>query len=167
MIVFEETRDRELLAELKEAGLVTPITLEAICARLASWEDPGLSEFLLAGAELIDEANWLTWMIRRHGCYRFGPVKLAADFGSERWQAVASGELPPVSHHPNLPYALLPVPASGRPACLVAVLRPDYPVSGLPAAATLTEIRELRRRWSATSGRAGPSPFSVQEAGCD
>ena len=152
MIVFEDSRDRELLAELKEAGLVTPITLEAICGRLAAREDPGLSEFLLAGAELIDEADWLTWMIRRHGCYRFGPVQLAADFGSERWQAaVGGGELFPLSQHPNLPYALLPVPAAGRAACLVAVLRPDHPIAGLPAAATLAELRELRGRWSALS----------------
>ncbi len=152
MIVFEEARDRELLAELKEAGLVTPITLEAICGRLGTREDPGLSEFLLAGFDLIGEADWLTWMIRRHGCYRFGPVQLAADFGSERWQAaVGGGELPPLPQHPNLPYALLPVPASGRPACLVAVLRPDHPVAGLPAAATLKELRELRQRWNALS----------------
>jgi len=157
MIVFEDTRDRELLAELKEAGLVTPITLESICARLVPGEEPGLSEFLLAGADLVPEADWLTWMIRRHGCFRFGPVHLAADFGSERWQALAYRELPPLEQHPNLPYAMLPVPAAGRPACLVAVLRPDYPVPGLPAAATLPEIRDLRRRWSATSGRAGPN----------
>lgn len=151
MILFEDPRDRELLAELKEAGLVSPITLEAICSQLPPREEPGLSEFLLAGAEQIKEADWLTWMIRRHGCYRFGPVRLSPDFGSLRWQALAGGGEPgPVALHPNLPYALLPVPAAGRPSCLVAVLRPDYPVPGLPAAATLRELRDVRQAWSAT-----------------
>jgi len=158
MIVFEDVRDRELLAELKEVGLVTPITLEAICEQLGSRDEVGLSEFLLAGADLIDVPEWLTWMIRHHGCYRFGPVRLAASLGPEGWQDEGPGEFHRILHSPNLPYARLPVPAVGRAASLIGVLRPDYPIAGLPAAATLPELRELRNRWSAQAGRVAPRP---------
>jgi hypothetical protein len=136
MITFAAPEDREMLAELKEAGLVTPIVLEAIHHRLDRMENPDLNGFLLAGAEVIDELDWLSWLIRRHGCYRFGPVRLGIEVGSERW-----------TESPNLPYAVLPVPQEGMRKCLAGVLRPDLPVNGLRAAATLKELRQLKADW--------------------
>jgi len=148
MINFAAAIDRELLAELKEASLVTPIVLEAIHGRLDDEEHTDLNEFLLAGADLIDEREWLIWMIRRHGCYRFGPVRLAVDAGGERWVQAGLADAERIREAANLPYAVLPVPKAGQPACMVAVLRPDLPVSGLRAAATLRELRQLRADWA-------------------
>jgi hypothetical protein len=141
MITFTAAADRELLSELKEAGLVTPIVLEAIHSTLAEAENPALNDFLLAGAEWIDEREWLTWLIRHHACYRFGPVRLTKGFRVSEAGLDRAG--------PNLPYAALPVPQEGEPGWLVGVLRPDLPVLGLRAAATLLELRELKAGWHA------------------
>lgn len=133
MITFSDPAERELVAELKEAGLLTPIIMEQISRSLARSDRAGLDDFLLAGAPFIPERDWLSWLIRRHRCYRFGPVRLAAD--AETWKATVVG--------PNLPYLQRP---SGDH--LVGILRPDLPAGGWRAAATLSELGELRKAWN-------------------
>jgi hypothetical protein len=132
--------DGEWMAELKDAGLLAPDQIDRIDALMGRPETGTLNEFLLAGAELVAEKAWLSWLIRRHGCHRYG-------------QAVVRD---PVSAWP----AHDPVPADGNlpfrqcedRTLLVAVLRPDFlPATGArlpaqswhPAAATLREVRDL------------------------
>ena len=74
MHFIEPAADGELMAELRDAGLLAPDAIERIDALMGRPESGTLNDFLLAGAELIPEMPWLTWLIRRHGCHRFGQV---------------------------------------------------------------------------------------------
>jgi len=142
--------DGELLAELKDESVLAPDAIARIDALLGSPESGALNDFLLAGAAIIPEPAWLTWLIRRHDCHRFGRVAWHDEAAG--W---ARGGVPPDG---NLPYRRA---ADG--AILVAVLRPDRraataarlrPATADPpaprlhwAAATLREMRELRSAW--------------------
>ena len=133
--------DGPLLAELKEAGILSPDVVPRIDAVLGPRECASLNQYLLAGAEFIAEAGWLAWLIRRHGCHRFGRVVWHPD--AAPW---VQGELPA---HGNLPYR-----SAGDGGALVAVLRPDRMDSGNPAtahwaAATLGEVAALHSAWRA------------------
>lgn len=138
MAAFVDPAERALLAELKEAAIITPAVTEAIQVALGRAEHYSFEEFLLAGAEAIDERHWLSWLIRQQNCLRFGPVVLDGA-EAEGWPPPAARDEPLPA---NLPYARL---KSG--AFLYGVLRPDVAVEGYRAAATLTELRELRRAW--------------------
>ncbi len=135
--------DGPCLAELREVGLLTPDIIEKIDSGMGRPETGVLNEFLLAGADFVSESAWLTWLIRRHGCHRFGRVQWNTETAT--WIKGAD------STDGNLPYRRC---ADG--ALLVAVLRPDampatsqrWPHVHLhSAAATLRELRELRQLW--------------------
>jgi len=149
MHFLQPSEDTPMLAELKEAGILTPDVIERIDRELNRPESGSLDQFLLAGAGHVAEREWLSWLIRRHGCHRFGRVA---------WSDEAA-EWPTAESDSNQPY---------RRGCdghaLVAVLRPDRwatteaRFSGQPlhrAAATLGEVRELRAaraRWELGAG---------------
>ena len=144
MHFLDPTADRELMAELKDAGLLSPDIIERIDVRMGRPETGTLDAFLLAGADSISEPDWISWLIRRHGCHRFGPVVWAEDMGSR-----VQGDLTAVS---NLPYK-----ASRDGGLLVAMLRPDRREESaerfraprlLWAAATLREAEALRTAWA-------------------
>jgi hypothetical protein len=151
MMHFLEPRaDADLLAELRDAGLLTPETIERIDVRMGRPESGRLDDFLLAGAGDIPAPDWIAWLIRRHGCHRFGPV---------RWnEALGRGpQIEPVDS-PNLPYGM-----SRDGGLLVAVLRPDLRSALerrrlaprlLWAAATLRECADLRSAWRSRSAAA-------------
>ena len=133
---------------------MNPRAIEKIGELLGRPETCTLNDFLLAGCGIIPERDWLSWLIRRHGCHRFGRV--AWDSGI----TLPTG--PDAETEPNLPYRMA---AGGR--ALVAMLRPDLadatrkrlgPVRPLWAAATLSELGALRAAWSrhsrALSGEA-------------
>jgi hypothetical protein len=132
--------EESLFADLRDAGVVTPDTINRIDEAMGRPEGTTLDEFLLAGADHIAEADWLYWLIRRHGCHRFGRVR--RDPASPRiFPDTPSAEL-------NLPYRTC---ADG--SLLVAVLRPDLREATRErlegrrlhwAAATLREVRDLR-----------------------
>jgi hypothetical protein len=138
----EPAADGELMAELRDAGLVAPDAIERIDALMGRPETGTLNEFLLAGAAVIPERPWLTWLIRRHGCHRFGRVAWPGEAGA--W---ARAELPADG---NLPYR-----ECEDHSLLLAVLRPDllaatgrrWPGRLHRAAATLAEIRALHAAW--------------------
>jgi len=144
----EPAADGELMAELRDAGLLAPDVIERIDLLLGQPETGTLNDFLLAGAEVIPEKPWLTWLIRRHGCHRFGRV--AWDGAAAGWSQM---EMP---REGNLPYR-----ECAGSSLLVAVLRPDlmaatarqWPVPQLRAAATLAEMRALHAAWK---GAAAP-----------
>src|ERR1019366_4079099 len=104
--------DGPFFAELRESGILAPDVIDRINESMGRPESGTLNDFLLAGADLIPEKPWLSWLIRRHGCHRFGRVV---------WHEEALGwaheGLPPEG---NLPFRQN---APGR--LLVAVLRPD------------------------------------------
>ncbi|HEX3728418.1 MAG TPA: hypothetical protein VHV47_01345 [Opitutaceae bacterium] len=144
MIRLRQPADAALLADLKDAGLLTPDILEGMEAAAGRPEEATLNEYLLAGAERVSEEAWLAWLIRRHGCHRYGRVSWRAEA-----QAWARSGLPPEG---NLPCRAC---ADGRHA-LLAVMRPDriaaserrYPgLIWLRAAATLPEMRDLHSAW--------------------
>ncbi|HEY3755211.1 MAG TPA: hypothetical protein VGL42_03580 [Opitutaceae bacterium] len=137
MAAFIAPKERELLAELKEAAILTPAVIDSMHAALGRAENFSFDEFLLAGADVIDERHWITWLIRHRGCYRFGPVRLAPE--ARNWPPLVAAEQPLPS---NLPYTRA---ESG--IFLVGVLRPDLKVNGYRAAGTLRELRELRTAW--------------------
>jgi hypothetical protein len=158
MHFLDPAADGEFLAELREAGLVTPDVIEQVDARLGRPEMGTLNEFLLAGADSIPEKPWLTWLIRRHGCHRFGRVEWPEDSAS--W---ARAEPP---EDGNLPYR-----QCRDRSLLLAVLRPDLLAARPPpwsgtchrAAATLAEIRSLQAAWRraiAGGEEAGDEPRS-------
>jgi hypothetical protein len=135
--------DGEWMAELKDAGLLAPDQIDRIDERMGRPESGSLNAFLLAGADLVPEKPWLTWLIRRHGCHRYG----AAVWRGEplAWQPTG------IASDGNLPYR-----QCEDQRLLVAVLRPDLlpatgarlqPRSWLRAAATLREMRDLHRAW--------------------
>lgn len=135
--------DGPCLAELREVGVLTPDVIERIDESIGRPETGTLNEFLLVGTDLIPEGAWLTWLIRRHGCHRFGRVQWHRD--TAMWAKEASPA------EGNLPYRSC---ADG--VLLVAVLRPDvmpmtiqrWPTVRLHgAAATLRELRELHQHW--------------------
>jgi len=143
--------DGELLAELKDDSVLAPDIIARIDAAMGRPESGTLNDFLLAGADVIPERTWLSWLIRRHGCHRFGLVAWHDEAAG--W---ARGGVPP---EPNLPYRRC---ADG--AILVAVLRPDrlrvtagrWQAPRLHwAAATLREMRNLRSAWEQFEGGAG------------
>jgi len=142
--LMPDSGDDILVSELREAGVLTPDVVEHIDASLGRPEDCPLDEFLLSGAELIRENDWISWLIRRHGCHRFGRVSWPDDGAA--WM---NGGLPADG---NIAYRRC---ANGD--VLVAVLRPDKVpdtserlkgVRPLWAAATLREIRDLRAAWN-------------------
>jgi hypothetical protein len=132
--------DDSLLAELKDAEVLDPGSIERIHEAMGRPESGSLTEFLLAGADIIPGNPWLTWLIRRHGCHRFGRVS---------WrQGEAGWGIAPAAMGPNLPYR-----RTTEGVFLVAVLRPDLlaatakrlsPHRLLRAAGTLSELRDLR-----------------------
>jgi hypothetical protein len=135
--------DGEWMAELKDAGLLAPDQIDRIDELMGRPESGSLNAFLLAGADLVPEKPWLTWLIRRHGCHRYGKAAWRGE--SLAWQPHG---IPPDG---NLPYR-----QGEDGALLVAVLRPDLlpatgerlqPRSWLRAAATLREMRDLHRAW--------------------
>lgn len=138
MAAFADPAERVLLADLKEAGVLTPAVMDAIHSALGRAERYSLDEFLLAGADAIDERHWLSWLIRHHECYRFGPVRLD-EAAAGNWPPPATRDMPLPS---NLPYCRI---ESGM--YLIAVLRPDQETHGFRAAATLAELKELRTAW--------------------
>ena len=139
--------DESLFADLRDAGVVTPDAINRIDEAMGRPEGATLDEFLLAGADHIPEADWLYWLIRRHGCHRFGRV---------RWDPASLRVIPdPAPADPNLPYRMC-----REGSLLVAVLRPDLRDATrerLPdrrllwAAATLREIRTLRAATRSTA----------------
>jgi hypothetical protein len=135
--------DERFASELREAGVLTPDVMERIDASLGRPEHCLLDDFLLSGADFINSNEWISWLIRRHGCHRFGRVAWPED--ASDWIR----ESAPVDG--NLPYRRC---VDGR--ILVAVLRPDrLPAASerwkasrpLWAAATLGEIRDLKKSW--------------------
>jgi hypothetical protein len=154
MHFLEPAVDGELMAELRDVGLLAPDTMERIDALMGHPETGTLNAFLLAGADVIPEKPWLTWLIRHHGCDRFGRVTWHG--GSAAW---AQGELPDEG---NLPFR----ECEDR-SLLLAVLRPDllaatarrWPWPLHRAAATLAEIRALHAAWREIRGPGrDPSP---------
>jgi hypothetical protein len=148
--------DGGLLADLKDAGILDPGTMERIHESMGRPESGTLSDFLLAGAELIPENPWLYWLIRRHGCHRFGRVAWPAE------KDTLGGV--PSSGPPNLPYR-----CTAEGAWMVAVLRPDQlavtasllaPRRLLWAAGTLLELRNLRNSW--VNARPAPGNATPQ-----
>ena len=143
--------DDSLLAELKDAEVLDPGSIERIHEAMGRPESGSLTEFLLAGADVIPENPWLTWLIRRHGCHRFGRVS---------WrQGEAEWSVAPAAMGPNLPYRRTP-----EGVLLVAVLRPDLladtakrlsPHRLLWAAGTLPELRGLRNASLGAPSRTG------------
>jgi hypothetical protein len=137
--------DEILASELREAGILTPDVVERIDATLGRPEHCLLDDFLLSGAGFIRTNEWLSWLIRRHGCHRFGRVVRPVD--GSAWTGIG------MPADGNIPYRLC---ADGR--LLVAVLRPDKLQATferlkdsrpLWAAATLREIGDLRTSLSA------------------
>lgn len=132
--------DGRLLAELKDAGVLSPDIIEQIYAAMGRPENGTLDEFLQAGADFIRENDWLSWLIRRHGCHRFGRAI--------RHETATLWEECGLPADGNFPYR-----RCGTGHVLVAVSRPDRfegtqrRVKGfrpLWAAATLREILDLR-----------------------
>jgi len=150
MIPFlDPAADEPLAAELKDAGLLAPDILGRIEAALGRPETATLNEMLLAGAEWIPEKAWLSWLIRAHGCHRHGPVAWTEEMAE--W---ARRGVPPEG---NLPYRL-----GSDNLALVALMRPDLKAGTERrfagptiawSAATLAEMRELHRAWSAAAGQ--------------
>ena len=142
--------DGELMAELRDVGLLDPSLIERIHALMGQPESGTLNDFLLAGAEVIAENAWLFWLIRRHDCQRFGQVRWRPE--AEPW---AQDGPPPAG---NLPYR-----GCSDGGGLLAILRPDLlaatpPVAGWPqplhrAAATLREMRALHLAWQEIAAR--------------
>lgn len=136
-------RDGECMATLRDAGILTPDFIEKIDVVMGRPESGALTDFLLAGAEIIPELAWLTWLIRRHGCHRVGSVALQPDTLAALTNRDALGD--------NLPYRF-----TADDSLLIAVVRPDLwvadtanlaPRRGIKVAATLREARALRTAW--------------------
>jgi hypothetical protein len=135
--------DGAWLAELKDAGLLAPDRIDRIDGLMGRPESGTLNAFLLAGADVVPEKPWISWLIRRHGCHRYGHAT---------WRGDDIRGLPPgIPPDGNLPYRQ----CEDR-ALLVAVLRPDLlpatgqRLQGRPwhrAAATLREVRDLHAAW--------------------
>ena len=161
MHFVDAARDSPLLAELRDEGVLAPDVVSRIDEALGRPETGTLCDFLLAGAPFIPETPWLSWLIRRHGCHRFGRALWCGD--GEEW---ACGEAPPGS---NLPYRSC---ADG--SILVAVLRPDLMDATAArlgsrrlhrAAATPAEIRALRSAWNRLPGWDALAPPAVLKDG--
>ena len=135
--------DGELMAELRDTGVLTPDLIDRIDAAMGRPESGTLNDFLLAGASLIPEQPWISWLVRRHGCHRFGRVRWQEE--AAEWARAGLGNTG------NLPFR------RGPSGCvLVAVLRPDsleetardFPGTRLCwAAGSLTEIQRLHVAW--------------------
>ncbi len=143
MHFIDAVPDGLLLAELKDSGVLTPDAIDRIHGEMGRPETGTLSEFLLSGAGCIPEKPWLYWLIRRHGCHRFGRVALRGDAAGIRAEDGAGDG--------NLPFRVC---ADG--GLLVAVLRPDLraatarrlaPLRLDWAAATLAELKALGEAW--------------------
>lgn len=143
MRFLASSRDGGFIAELRDAGILTPDAIERIDAAMGRPETGTLTDFLLAGADIVPERTWLTWLIRRHGCHRFGRVEWNREIAPRIPNRMSIGE--------NLPYR-----ACADGSLLVAVLRPDRltedieqfaPQRCIKAAVTLREARELRSVW--------------------
>ncbi len=137
------THDGEFMAGLRDAGILTPDLIEKIDTVMGPPDSGALTNFLLAGAEIIPELAWLTWLIRRHGCHRVGAVALHSDTLSAITNRDSLGD--------NLPYRL-----TADDSFLIAVVRPDRwaadtsifaPRRCIKVAATLREARALRTAW--------------------
>ena len=148
--------DDGLLAELKDAGVLDPGSIERIHEAMGRPESGSLTDFLLAGSDVIPEGPWLTWLIRRYGCHRFGRVAWRP---GEAECGVALGAI-----GPNLPYRW-----ATHGTLMVAVLRPDQlavtasllaPRRLLWAAGTLLELRNLRNSW--VNARPAPGKATPQ-----
>lgn len=135
MTPLNDPSEIALMAEIREAGLITPATIERIDVALGRPERLRLAQVLLAGRDWIDENEWIVWLVRRWSCTRFGPVRFA-----DRLGVAVTADL---SAEANLPYRRT---ADGR--LMLAVLRPDLAGAGaLRAAATLREMQDLRQAW--------------------
>lgn len=144
MMRFQNSaRDGEFMAGLRDAGILTPDLIDRIDAAMGRPDSGALTDFLLAGAEIIPELTWLTWLIRRHGCHRVGPVTLQSDTLAAITNRDTLGD--------NLPYRF-----TADDSLLIALVRPDRwaeetqiltPRRCIKVAATLREARALRTAW--------------------
>ncbi len=149
MIHFvDRAADGELMAELRDTGVLAPDAIDRIFSSMGRPEKCSLSEFLLAGSDVVPEKAWLEWLIRRHGCHRFGRVGWHPEAAAWAW----SGP-PPEGNYPYRECA--------DKRLLVAVLRPDLLEATVQrwhaplhrAAATLAELRALNAAWLAAAER--------------
>jgi hypothetical protein len=144
MSFLQPSVDSPLYTELKECGLLPPDVVDRIETKLNRPESGTLDHYLLAGADAISEPDWLRWLVRHHGCHRFGPVAWRDD--------AAMWARPDIASEPNRPFRRS---LDGNP--VIAVMRPDRwarTAAGYAgyrperAAATLAEIRELKAAWA-------------------
>ena len=161
MHFIDAATDGRLMAELRDEGVLAPDVISRIDEAMGRPESGTLSDFLLAGAAHIPGKPWLTWLIRRHGCHRFGRVAWAGD--AQEW---ACGNPPP---GPNPPYRSCP-----DGSLLVAILRPDLvdatdarfaPRRLHRAAATPVEVAALRSAWRRLPGWGALEPPAVLKDG--
>lgn len=144
MISFLQGSEDDLfLLELRDVGIITPDITKKIEASLVRNSQINLSEFLIAGADYINQGQWLSYLIRFKGCYRFGAVNWNEQAKLWSYQGLPSDA--------NFPYLL-----TGEQRGMVAILRPDRlketasrlkALRPLWAAPTLNEIKALRKAW--------------------
>lgn len=144
MITFPQgSEDYFFMNELREANILNADNIRKIETLTPNAIHLNLSEFLLTGADCINESMWLTWLIRFKGCYRFGNVVWNDQAKIWSYQGLPKDA--------NFPYLL-----TSEQRGIVAVLRPDRLKQTSErfkalrphwAAATLGEIRRLRKSW--------------------
>jgi hypothetical protein len=108
--------DGELMAELRDTGVLAPDLIDRIEAAMGRPECGTLNDFLLAGADLIPEKPWLSWLIRRHGCHRFGRVAWHDEAGA--WVRGGPGSMEIClfgAGRPIAPWWPSSVPTAGKP----------------------------------------------------
>ena len=143
MHLIDPAADGELLAELKEFGILNPDTIGRIDLSLGRPESGTLNDLLMAGDRFIPEKDWLSWLIRRHGCHRFGRVA---------WRPEASAwARPEMAAEHNLTYRQT---ADGRP---IEFRRPQVPDLRIPRATGRVPRSSRRQSCSCWSWPGGSS----------
>jgi hypothetical protein len=147
MYFLNPQADEAFYRELTAEGVLRPEDRAKMEHTCGSPETGTLNSLLMAGAELVNKDRWLSWLVRGYGYPRVQQIKPEAFFiKSNRYEPARIKIFLETNNYPcrKLPNGGVVV-AVGRPDLISAIERALAPTPFEPMAASLPELKAIRK----------------------